>query len=176
MLEEHRHLSPVSTPSGPRITVARNTGRQRSDQRGTALILALVMLAIMSLLGAMVLSTVNTELKITSNFRASQEAFFAAERGVEYASVAGGIYNSVGIGAPLDLSSSDLANIVVGGYGLDPGATNEVGYLTSGPLPPSAGSDATLFEMRYYRVTVTGQGPKNASVRVESQIGRLVPK
>jgi len=134
----------------------------------------------MSILGALVLSGTTTELNLTSNYRASQEAFYAAERAVEYASVAGNIYESIGMGAPLAMSSTDAANIAVttGAItsGLDPAATNEVGYLTSGPLPPDTGSDAGLFELRYYRVSATGQGPNGATARVEAQIGRLVPK
>jgi type IV pilus assembly protein PilX len=150
------------------------------DQKGTALVLALAILAVMSILGALALSTTNTELGITRNYRSSQEAFYAAERAQEYASVAGHIYSTIGVGAPVGLNTDDANKIAVdhGTYttGLDTDATNEVGYLTSGPLPPSSGSDATLFELRYYRVSVTGKGPDGAIARVESQIGRLVPK
>lgn len=150
------------------------------NQRGAALILVLAVLTVMAILGALALSTTNTELGITRNFRSSQEAFYAAERALEYASVAGNIYESVGVGAPVALSNADAAMIAVGGgvaaSGLDTSATNEVGYLASGPLPIGSGSDATLFEMRYYRVSVTGQGPDGSTARVEAQVGRLVPK
>ena len=149
------------------------------NERGMALILVLSMLTIMSLLGVLALSTATTELDITGNMRSSREAFFAGERAVEYAAIAGDIYETIGTDS-VNLTSDQADDIQIdhAGYtsGLDMSATNQVGYLTSGPLPPSAGSDATLFEMRYYRISVTGRGPNNSSTRIEAQIGRLVPK
>lgn len=162
------------------MCLERNIGAPFRNDRGMALILVLSMLTIMSILGALALSTATTELDITSNMRSSRESFLAAERAVEYAAIAGNIYESIGLGTAQDLTSDHADDIELdhGAYktGIDTSATNQVGYLTSGPLPPSAGSDATLFEMRYYRISVTGQGPKNTSTRVEAQVGRLVPK
>lgn len=151
------------------------------DQEGTALILALAVLTVLSILGVLALSTTTTELGISRNYRTSQEAFYAAERAAEYATVSGNIYETIGVGAPQPLTAADAALIAATApngatSGLDPDATNEVGYLTSGPLPPESGSDATLFEMRYYRVSVTGQAADGSTARVETQVGRLVPK
>lgn len=158
------------------------------NERGMALILVLSMLTIMSLLGVLALSTATTELNITGNMQSSREAFFAAERAVDYASIAGDIYETIGINT-VDLNSDQADDIKVDhgsiASGLDTTATNQVGYLTSGPLPPSSGSDATLFEMRYYRISVTSRvalagsdpgDPAISSARIEAQVGRLVPK
>jgi PilX N-terminal len=156
------------------------------NERGMALILVLSMLTIMSLLGVLALSTATTELNITGNMRSSRESFFAAERAIDYASIAGDIYESIGTNTvPLTTGQANDIKIDHGGYtsgidasekNLDDQLVNQVGYLTSGPLPPSSGSDATLFEMRYYRISVTGHGPNNSSTRIEAQVGRLVPK
>ncbi len=156
------------------------------NERGMALILVLSMLTIMSLLGVLALNTATTELDITGNMRGSREAFFAAERAVDYASIAGDIYETIGTDTvTLTSDQADDIQIDHGSYtsgidaseeDLDGNKVNQVGYLTSGPLPPSSGSDATLFEMRYYRISVTGHGPNNSSTRIEAQVGRLVPK
>jgi hypothetical protein len=132
----------------------------------------------MSILGAMALTNSTSELGISSNFRSAQDSFYGAERAVEYAMTAEAIYNSIGTGnRPLDGYN---AAILVGSgakkSGLKVGAGSEVRYLTAGALPPGSGSDPTYFQSRYYVISVTGEGPKNATTRIEAQVARIVPK
>jgi len=143
-----------------------------------ALILALVLLTLMSILGALALSTSTTESGISGNYRASQQAFYAAERAVEYASTSESIYETIGTGSADLNAGAHPTNIAAGtgNSGLKSGATNQVSYLTAGALPPGSGSDPTYFAARYYIITVTGDGPNNATTRVESQVARVVPK
>lgn len=159
------------------------------NERGIALVFTLLMLTLMSILGVLALSTATSEIGISSNFKTSQEAFYAAERGVEYAITNQNIYDRPIADFPVNLSNNDTAvdtdheaNIAVGtGYGRsglqdDGNAVNQVEYIGSGPLPPGSGSDPTYFQSRFYAIDVTGQGPGNASVRVEAQVARIVPK
>ena len=155
------------------------------DQRGFALILALVMLALMSLLGALSLSTSSVEVGISGNYRSSQQAFFAAQRGVEYAMTEGTIFDTIGTGF-IDLDDDDSSTETTFETQIRAGAAgrlrenaadvNRVTFLTSGNVPPGSGSDPTYFQARYYVVTVTAQGPNNSVARVESQVARIVPK
>jgi len=148
------------------------------NQGGVAMILAIAMLAILSILGMMALSTTDTELSLSGNFKTSQMAFYSAQRAVEYAMTNGEIFDSIGTGS-VDLESGDHpVNIAAGtGYGLDTAASNNtITYQMTGMLPPGSGSDPTYFEARYYLVDVTGEGPNNSHARVETQIGRIVPK
>lgn len=148
------------------------------NQDGIALILAISMLAIMSGLGMMALSTTDTELNLSGNFRTSQMAFFSAQRAVEYAMTNGDIFNVIGTGS-VDLESTEHeTNIEAGtGFGLDTTASNNtIRHQMTGSLPPGSGSDPTYFESRYYLIDVTGKGPNNSSARVEAQVGRIVPK
>jgi len=164
--------------------------RTLGSERGTALVLALVMLALMSILGALALNTSTTEVSISGNYRSSQQAFYAAERAVEYAMTNEEIFDTIGTGSIDLVADADttnatattlddhLANIdaATGNSGLDPGGVNQVTYLTSGALPPGTGSDPTYFQSRYYIINVTSQGPGGTSTRVESQVARIVPK
>jgi hypothetical protein len=174
----------------PDIRLPHTSCHSLGNERGTALVLALVMLALMSILGALALSTSTTEVSISGNYRSSQQAFYAAERAVEYAMTNEEIFDSIGMGS-IDLvgdadttgataTSLDdhLANITAdtGNSGLDPAGVNQVVYLASGNLPPGTGSDPTYFQARYYIVNVTAQGPNGTSARVESQVARIVPK
>lgn len=165
------------------------TGRRAplDNERGTALILTLSMLAIMSILGALALTTTTSEIGISGNFRAGQQAFFAAERAVEYAMTNEVIFDRAVTAFPVDLTDNDESNDTtheatvavgtgVGRSGLRDGETNQVDYLTSGSLPPGSGSDPSYFQARYYVITVNGEGPNNSTARVESQVARIVPK
>ncbi len=149
-----------------------------NNERGFALILALSMLVIMSILGVMALNTATTETSISGNYRTAQMAFETAERAVEYASTRQTIYASLGPGsAPYDLdNTTDQTNIEAGtGFGLE-GSDNYVEFQLTTNLPPGSGSDPTYFEARYYIVNVTGQGPNDSKKRIEAQYGRIVPK
>lgn len=177
----NRHPSPLQLVAGP---------SRLGNERGTALVLALVMLALMSILGALSLSTSTTEVGISGNYRSSQQAFYAAERAVEYAMTNEQIFDTIGTGtidlvadadttnATATTSDDHIANIAAdtSNSGLDESGTNQVTYLTSGALPPGTGSDPTYFQSRYYIITVTGQGPNNSAARVETQVARIVPK
>lgn len=55
-----------------------------TNEKGIALVVALVMLALLTILGTFALSTSSTELFITGNYRNSQYAFYAADAAIEY--------------------------------------------------------------------------------------------
>ncbi|HXV20931.1 MAG TPA: pilus assembly PilX N-terminal domain-containing protein [Desulfuromonadales bacterium] len=164
--------------------------RSLDNQRGTALVLALVMLALMSILGVMSLTTSTTEVGISGNYRSSQQAFYAADRAVEYAMTNEQIFDSIGTGTIDLIADADTTNATAttnddhitniaaetGNSGLQSGGANQVTYLTSGALPPGTGSDPTYFQARYYVITVNSQGPNNSAARVETQVARIVPK
>lgn len=154
-----------------------NTGlvRLRSCQngeRGAILILTLVMLTVMSLLGVLSLNTSDTELRISSNYRAQQEAFYAADRAIEYAMTDGGIYSVIGMGT-YNFTTTDFAALSTALAGAQ---TGSVKYLTAGALPPGSGSDPSYFQARYYLIQTTGEGPNGSTARIASQVARIVPK
>jgi Tfp pilus assembly protein PilX len=54
------------------------------DHRGSALVICLMVLAILTLLGTTAIMNTGTETKITHSARKSEEAFYAAEAGIEH--------------------------------------------------------------------------------------------
>ena len=142
---------------------------------GFALILAISMLAIMSILGVMALNTADTETGISGNYRTAHTAFVSAERALAYASFNGDILDNLSAGS-YDLNADDDDIEVGTGWGLDTDVANTIDFQMAGGLPPGSGSDPTYFEARYYIINVTGVGPNNSRARIESQIGRIVPK
>ena len=60
-----------------------NRGREYGEH-GSALVICLMVLAILTLLGTTAIINTGTETKITHNTRKSEEAFYAAEAGIEH--------------------------------------------------------------------------------------------
>ncbi len=148
-----------------------------ADQRGVALILALSMLVILSLLGALALSVSTTDVQVSGNLKNAQYAFFAADAAVEYAMGNVDIVQSTGT---TDLNSSTHpANLSMGGTKLDPNAVNEVVSLGPGELPDSLGDrfGREKFGGAYYTISVTGLGVNERSqTRIEAEQVRVYQK
>lgn len=146
-------------------------------ERGVALVLALWMLVILGLLGTMLLTASNVELRLAANDRASQTALYTADAAVQYGRSDPAIYTTIGTGtggSPAGTVST--ASLTVGGHT----AQNvNVTYLTVGPPALGSGIDANFFQMQYFAVRATGvsgAGLNNSQVLVESQVGKPIPK
>ncbi len=154
------------------------------DERGMALIVAIVLLAVMSLMGATLMSLSTSEIQLTSNYRDSRQAFYAADRATEYAIKAAAtsssdvdLYNDTDSGGTLHRSY-----IKDGKSGLDPSGDNLVSYIGTGTPPVGIGSDATTFKALNYAISTVGiypdtPGHSNPSRAVVSvMVAKIVPK
>ncbi|MCP3677365.1 MAG: hypothetical protein GY721_07190 [Deltaproteobacteria bacterium] len=139
------------------------------NEKGIALVLVLMVMLLMSILGAMLFSSSTTELQISRNYRVRVDAFYAAERGVEYGQGDATIYTTIGTGT---------LNIPLGGVSLQVGdsdATGTVEFLRSGLPPRGSGADATQFGANYFLIGVAGTGPGNSTSSQETITARIVP-
>lgn len=145
-----------------------------TNQRGTALVLVLVMLAVLMILGTFALTNSTVEVKIAGNYRASNESLFAAERGLQVA------MDNLSDG----LNLNDSANLIrIDRGGLDTGAANGAAVIATGPPPVGSGMDATTasgFQAQYYAVEVRGVFPEDAPnpsrSELEMQVSRIVAR
>lgn len=156
-------------------------GTTISNERGAALILAIAMLAILSILGSIALMASNTELKVTGNYQVAKETFMVADRAVEYAT-SRNILMTMGTEVNLvsDASGAHKAFIEAGGGGfLTEGIVRDLG---PGDLPAKiAGAYGTDFGANFYQVSVTarqrpdvsGQTNNSAAVHVDTSIVRI---
>lgn len=175
-------------------------------ERGAALIIVLVMLLLLTIIGATLFTSSTTEIRISGNQRNSLETFFAADAAVEFATTYGTIYTSIvprvattwptkGQGWILDedyvstgkpnTEHPDYNQITIPG---DNGRTKVnirvelikeradpppgYGYQVDAGINP--GSGGTKFN--YFAVSAIAEGPNNARVDVESEIGRMAPQ
>jgi Tfp pilus assembly protein PilX len=151
--------------------------REMRSQRGAILIVAIGLLVMMSMLGFFALNMADVELRIAGNYRARQQAFYAADRAVAYALANPAIYAEIGLGS-VELADAHATQIAAdtGSSGLKAGESSQVSYLDSGALPPDCGSDPTYFQVRIYAIQAVTEGPGGATARVEAQVARVVPR
>lgn len=161
------------------------------NERGSALIIALLLLAIMSILGTVLMSTATTEIQLSGNYHNTQESFYTADRAIEYSmqSASGGsdvvdLYNDQNnsIASPtlhrnlIDLGQSGLEATTV----TTVDDRNSVTYISSGAPPVGSGSDASLFQARNYAVDTVGVFPITSATpsrtELRSQFAKIVPK
>lgn len=147
------------------------------NEKGVALVMAMVMLVLMSILGALAISTSTTEIGISGNYKNSQVAFYTADAAIERAQTDSSIYSSIVPGTTDSWQNTASWSV---GSGTSSGTISagnvKVEYLTSGALPPGSGSDPESFQAYYFLATVTAAGPNNSEYSAEAQMARVVPK
>ena len=151
----------------------RPTAAAREAERGSALVVALLLTVLLFALGAAMLTVSEAETIIASNDQNSEGAFLAAEAAVQVAldQLGPGVDVSALTVQPTDLGDAfsyrsgeraddtaqppELVTVVPGpGFALGSGT----GYATSG------------FVFEVYEVNGTGTGPRNAVREVEVQV------
>ena len=131
----------------------------KGKQQGFALILTMVMLAVLSLLGIMVLNSTDTELSITSNYRISSESFTAADVVMEY-SLSHILNNRTALDLTDNSLDSILSDLLPPGVSLIEGGINEIDFYT-GAMPRRLASRFSVDmtgKGNVYRTTPSGSG------------------
>lgn len=155
------------------------------NERGIALILVISLLTVMSLLATLLMATSTSEIQLSGNYRSSQEAFYAADRAVEYACerLANG-HGEVDLYNDTDGSGvRHLERVATERSGLEASdgsdSRNTIGFLGSGPPPVGSGSDVAVFQAHHYAIRVVGISPVNgknpARCEVRAQVAKIVP-
>jgi len=132
------------------------------NERGIALITVLVVLVLLCILGATVLSSSTSELRIVGNYRNLQEAFFAADAAVEFATTNGEIYTSIIPGTttswPAPVSEGGVGGMILDENGDSTGTASpdpdynilpigkssakvKVDFIETGAVPAGTGSE-----------------------------------
>jgi hypothetical protein len=82
-------------PDKPAANEPRDLLAPVRNERGMVLILVLIMLVLLSILGATVLTSTTSDLRITSNYRNLDEVFYTADAAMDFAQAYGTIYTSI---------------------------------------------------------------------------------
>ena len=146
------------------------------SQKGIALVVALVMLALLGMLGAYALSTSNTELHIAGNYRNSQIAFSNCNEIEAY-------------GANNQLVLNTIVPYVVNSYptgtGFQPivlpaGVQGQtwvrVEFVCASPPTIAKAQDQEAFIDYHFLVTIVGRGANNSEFVCESEEVQTGPR
>lgn len=124
------------------------------DERGIALVIALLVMVILTVLGIAVIMNVNTEIMISSNAKDSKQAFYTAEAGLQAGM--GQLPNRAAFAATLNgLNYSSYP------------AGQPLPQPTTTPCPTGYGSNVYCFK---YGLDVSGSGPNGASKRITAEV------
>lgn len=163
-------------PIAPKIEVTRPVKRLVGNERGAALIMAIIMLVILSVLGSVVLMSSDSEMKVSGNYQAAKQTFWVADRAVEYATSRNMLMT---MGTEVNLMTADdgvhKERIEAAGGGiLTQGRIRDLG---AGDLPAAlAGAYGSDFGANYYQVSTTAQQTADANSpakRIETTIVRI---
>lgn len=164
------------------------------NENGSILIVALLLLAVMSVLGTLLMSTSTTEIQISGNYRNNLESFYVADRALEYsmrsASNTSGtvdLYNDQNTDPVFTTPPLHRTLINLGQQGGLEESTvtatddrNSVVFVNEGPPPVGSKSAANKFRARNYVVNAVGMFPINANnpsrTELKSQFAKIVPK
>lgn len=142
------------------------------NQRGMALVIALIMLVLLGMLGALALDTTTVEMHIAGNYRNQQYAFFNADRlqawGPHTPVVDAAIIPYVVDSYPTGTGYQEVP--------LPAGSVGKTFVRVKFICMSKSPSDPDNKAVYNYLVTIIGQGANNAEYVVESQVSRERPK
>ncbi len=158
--------------------MVRTTDTAFRDQSGAALVVALIMIIVLTLIGLAASFTSIFEISLSGNKRGSTDAFFAADTGVQVvmASVdnfdlpgqydAAGTYHYPKNGPKYNPTKAD---IVIYHDSMQSGAPRGLGFSATGN-----------YEFMHYRINSTGQdqielNSLKSTCEIEEKVVRLVP-
>lgn len=140
------------------------------NQKGFVLILTMVMLAILSILGVMVLNTTNTELSITSNYRIKSDSFFGAELLSEFAQAR--IQNdpfSISEHNINTISSDDVEDFLPNGVGFIENNNTIVFYTGAIPTRMGQATSVNIGQSNLYQASTGGVAGRAAFYRINTE-------
>jgi len=133
------------------MKIKKQVGTILSNEKGMVLPLGLMFLAIISILGTTAVIVTTTDLKIGSNYKASEQAFYDAEAGAQY------VLKKLAI----DLDDSDSETVDLTGNPISLNYSTPSGFFFTVPTElTSLGNDQ-------YSFNVTGHGPNNSETVIE---------
>ncbi len=126
----------------------------RSEQRGAALVVGLILLMVLTVLGISSMNTATLELAMAGNTQHHQEAFQAAETGIDI-SISQRNFNTL-LPAIVPVTALDA--------GIDTQAVST--FIETAPVPNDAfsiGVGTSAVQAFHFDVVAVGRGPKNAA-------------
>ena len=145
-----------------------------SNEKGTALIIALVFLGLLTTLGLYAVLNSSTELTTSARYKSDKEAFYAAEGAIEMVKGDGHYFTT-----KTQMPTPDPAHPTVAARDLSSNGTTATGtitYTSSGNPPPGYGYSAKDAMSNYLIITATGASQAGVQNNQEEGWAKILPK
>ncbi len=143
-------------------------------QDGTALIVAMIFLVLLTTIGIYTIFTSYTELTTAAKYKSNKEAFYAAEGAIEYIKGDGYYFTTTGTLAFPDSNHPSLSARSLQAEGTN--ATGTITYITSGNPPPGYGFSAKSQKARYFVIKATGTSKDGTTDTQKEVVAKILPK
>jgi hypothetical protein len=154
-----------------------------NNENGSALLISLLILGLLTLLGIFATNTTNIELQIAGNDKLHKVAFYAAEAARGYVAGNTGLYgpdNITSLGPPHYFPNNSDPYIQITSEPSMPyplssveSFTGFVEYKNASAPPRGSGYEVGKFKAHNYEMTCNGYGPSNAESRITAGFYRI---
>jgi len=146
-----------------------------NNENGSALLISLLILGLLTLLGIFATNTTNIEIQIAGNDKLHKLGFYAAEAARGYVAGKPALYG------PDNITSTNPPHYFPNNadpsekYSLDSTQSfaGDVGYTGSSEPPRGSGYEVGKFKAHRYEMTCNGYGPSNAESRIKAGFYRI---
>lgn len=156
--------------------------RPLRNEDGSAIVLALMILVLLTIIGISASNTTNTEVQIASNDKFHKITFYAAEAARAYVTANIALYGPDNItpSSPHYFPNNSDPYVQITSEPSEPYSLNSVQSFTgfveytgfSAP-PRGSGFEVGKFKAHRYEMTCNGYGPRNAESRVQAGFYRI---
>lgn len=137
-----------------------------NKEKGSALLIAMIMLVVLTVIGAATMNTSTTEVIISGNYKTMKEAFYNTERVTEYAIAQPDIYsatnNIIGTSVSVPLAADNVSSVPLGKNIFSNIISGNVTLTREMNAPVGSGLTGRV---NVFLIDVTGSGPANAESR-----------
>ena len=148
--------------------------RRSKNEEGSVMVVAILILALLTIIGIAAMSTTNVELKISGNEKSYKMALYAAEAARGYVAKTPELYgpDNITLGEEINFpDENDPLEVVQLSSTQSFGGTVE--YLGFSAPPRGSGTQVGTFKAHKYKMTCEGYGPAKAESQVEAGFYRM---
>jgi len=138
-------------------------------ENGSVLVVALVVLALLTIIGIAATQMSESELGMAANWRFQKQAFYAAESANGYVARSPELYDNENMSASTPKTFSSPAGLLVNRQSFD----GTVEYLGASAVPRGSGFETGQFKAHRYKMQCNGHGPSGAKATIEIGFYRL---
>ena len=144
------------------------------NEDGSVMVVAILILALLTIIGIAAMSTTNVELKISGNEKSYKMALYAAEAARGYVVKTPELYGPDNMTLGQGLNFPDENNpLVVVRLSSKQSFGGTVEYLGFSAPPRGSGTQVGTFKAHKYRMTCKGYGPARAESQIEAGFYRI---